>query len=73
MEGTDGMERVLNVTKKLKVILFMMVSLFVIGILGFIPKASNLLASLLNINMATTWLHLVIGLISLIVAYIIKD
>ena len=34
-EGTDGMERVLNITKKLKVILFMVVSLFVIGILGF--------------------------------------
>ena len=38
-------------------------------VLGFVPGATELLASLLNINMAITWLHLAIGVVTLGVAY----
>ena len=45
----------------------------VLAILGFISGTAALLASLLNVNMATTWLHLVVGVVSLIVGYGVKD
>ena len=45
----------------------------VLGVLGFIPVTSDLLASLLNVNSATTWLHVVVGVVSLIVGYSIKE
>lgn len=45
----------------------------ILGVLGFIPGVDTILASLLNINMATTWLHLVVGIIALIVVYAIKE
>jgi len=45
----------------------------VLAVLGFIPGASGLLASLLNINMATTVLHLAIGVVSLGVTYGVKE
>ena len=49
----------------------------VLGILGFIPSvghdAKGLLMQYLNINMQTSVLHLVIGVIALIVAYSIKE
>ncbi len=38
-----------------------------LAILGWIPATAGLLASLLNINGATTWLHAVVGVISLFV------
>ena len=41
----------------------------VLGVLGFVPGASDLLFSLLNINTATTVLHLAIGVVSLGVYY----
>lgn len=41
----------------------------VLAVLGFIPGAKDLLADLLNVNMATTWLHLVVGVILLAVYY----
>jgi hypothetical protein len=41
----------------------------VLAVLGFVPGASDLLMSLLNVNMATTYLHLVIGVVSLGVYY----
>ncbi len=43
-----------------------------LGILGFIPGVSGLLLSLLNINTATSVLHLVIGVVSLGVFYGVK-
>ncbi|MBI2632531.1 DUF4383 domain-containing protein [Candidatus Pacearchaeota archaeon] len=49
----------------------------ILGILGFIPSvghaSGDLLNTLLNINPATTWLHLVVGVISLIIYYSVKD
>ena len=45
----------------------------VLGILGYIPSIDTLLNSLLNINIATTWLHIVVGVISLIVGYSVKE
>ncbi len=45
----------------------------ILGVLGFIPGISDLLMSLLNINMATTWLHLAIGVVSLAVTYGVKE
>ncbi|MBI2148895.1 DUF4383 domain-containing protein [Candidatus Woesearchaeota archaeon] len=44
-----------------------------LGILGFVPVVKDLLLSLLNINTATTLLHLVIGVVSLGVAYLVKE
>ena len=40
-----------------------------IGILGFLPYTSEILTDLLNANTATTWLHLAIGVVSLLVYY----
>lgn len=49
----------------------------VLGVLGFIPsighETNGLLNTLLNVNPATTWLHLVVGVISLIIYYSVKD
>src|SRR3989338_3032383 len=39
------------------------------GILGFLPYTSEILTDLLNTNTATTWLHLAIGVVSLLVYY----
>jgi len=44
----------------------------ILGILGFIPGIKDVLLNLLNINAGITWLHLVIGLVSLGVAYGVK-
>ena len=41
----------------------------VLGILGFIPAVDQILADLLNINTATSILHLVIGVVCLAVYY----
>ncbi len=41
----------------------------IVGILGFVPVASDQLASLLNINSAISILHVVIGIVSLAVYY----
>lgn len=43
-----------------------------LGVLGFIPVVKDQLLSLLNINMATTWLHLIVGVVALIVVYTAK-
>ena len=40
-----------------------------LGILGFVPATAGLLMQYFNINMAITWLHLVIGIVSLGVHY----
>src|SRR3989338_9974779 len=40
-----------------------------LGILGFVSVIKDLFLSLLNINVATTLLHLVVGVVSLAVAY----
>ncbi|MDO8564286.1 MAG: DUF4383 domain-containing protein [Nanoarchaeota archaeon] len=41
----------------------------VLAVLGFVPYTAKLLDTLLNVNMATTWLHLVIGVVALGVYY----
>lgn len=43
-----------------------------LGILGFIPGVSDVLADLLNINTSITVLHLVVGIVALIVYYTAK-
>ena len=43
-----------------------------LAVLGFIPYTATLLMSLLNINMATTVLHLAIGAVSLGLSYGVK-
>ena len=45
----------------------------VLGVLGFVPGVSGLLASLFNINSGISWLHIVIGIVSLGVAYGVKS
>ncbi|MEK6890097.1 MAG: DUF4383 domain-containing protein [Nanoarchaeota archaeon] len=41
----------------------------VLAVLGFVPYTAALLGTLLNVNMATTWLHLAIGVVALGVYY----
>ena len=45
----------------------------VVAVLGFVPGASDLLMSLFNINMAITYLHAAIAVVSLGVAYGVKQ
>ncbi|MBI3026733.1 DUF4383 domain-containing protein [Candidatus Woesearchaeota archaeon] len=45
----------------------------VVGVLGLVPVVKELLASLFAINMAITWLHLAVAVVSLGVAYGVKE
>ena len=45
----------------------------IVGILGFIPTVDALLLDLLNINTAISVLHIVIGIVSLGVYYLVKE
>jgi len=45
----------------------------VVGVLGFIPGASTLLADIFGINTAISVLHVAIGVVSLGVAYGVKE
>jgi hypothetical protein len=45
----------------------------ILAVLGFIPATASFLVSLLNINIATTWLHLVIGIVSLLVYFAVEE
>ena len=45
----------------------------VVGILGFVPGANSLLASIFAINTAISGLHIAIGVVSLGVAYGVKE
>ncbi len=40
-----------------------------LGVLWYIPATAALLVSLLNVNAATTYLHLVVGVLSLLVYF----
>jgi len=45
----------------------------VVGVLGLVPGAKDLLASVFAINAAITYLHLAVGVVSLGVAYGVKE
>ena len=45
----------------------------VVGVLGLIPGASGLLETWFGINMAITYLHLAVGVVSLGVSYGVKE
>ena len=45
----------------------------VVGVLGLIPGASSLLASIFGINAAISYLHIAVGVVSLGVAYGVKE
>ena len=45
----------------------------VVAVLGLVPGAKELLATIFAINMAITWLHAAIAIVSLGVAYGIKE
>ena len=45
----------------------------VVGFLGLVPGAKDLLATVFNINMAITYLHLAVGVVSLGVYYGVKE
>lgn len=45
----------------------------VVGVLGLVPGAKDLLASLFSINTAITYLHLAVGVVSLGVSYGVKE
>lgn len=44
----------------------------VVGILGFVPVAKDLLASIFNINASITYLHIAVGVVALAVAFAVK-
>ena len=44
----------------------------VVGILGFVPGAKDLLASIFAINASITYLHVAVGVVSLLVAFGVK-
>src|SRR3989338_3414114 len=44
-----------------------------LGVSGFIPLVKDFLLNFLNINTATTVLHIAIGIVSLAVAYLFKE
>lgn len=44
-----------------------------VGVLGFIPLADILLAQVLGINTAMSWLHIAIGIVSLLGGYAIRE
>ena len=43
--------------------------LVVVGILRFVPGASDLVVSLLNVNMAVAYFNIAVGLLSLLIAF----
>ncbi|MBI2449174.1 DUF4383 domain-containing protein [Candidatus Pacearchaeota archaeon] len=45
----------------------------VVGVLGLIPGVRDLLAQLLGINAGISWLHIILGIVALIVAYAVKE
>ena len=45
----------------------------VVAVLGFVPVAKDLLAAVFNINMAITYLHAAIAVVTLGVAYGVKE
>ena len=45
----------------------------VVGVLGFVPITADLLTTILNINTAISILHVAIGIVSLGVAYGVKE
>jgi hypothetical protein len=46
---------------------------FVIGVLGFIPVAGELIAVVLRTNTASNLLHIGIGVVSIMVGYFVDD
>ena len=48
--------------------MFLGVLLIAVGILRFIPGASDIVVSLLNVNYAVAWFNIVVGIISLVIA-----
>jgi len=49
---------------------FIGVLLIAVGVLRFVPGAGDLVVSLLNVNPAVAYFNIVVGIISLIVAYV---
>ncbi|MBI3035001.1 DUF4383 domain-containing protein [Candidatus Woesearchaeota archaeon] len=45
----------------------------VVGVLGLVPGVSGLLASIFGINAAISYLHIAVGIVSLGVAYGVKE
>lgn len=63
--GTKGSERGFNLW-------FGWIAL-VVGVLGLLPVVKDWLFQLLGINSAISWLHIILGIIALIVAYAVKE
>lgn len=45
----------------------------VVGVLGLVPGAKEMLANVFAINANITYLHLAVGVLSLVVAYAVKE
>ncbi len=43
--------------------------LLVVGLLRFVPGASDLIVQILNVNIAVAWVNIVVGLVALLVSF----
>lgn len=50
--------------------IFLGILLLVVGLLRFLPGASELIVQILNVNIAVAWVNIVIGAIALIVSFV---
>lgn len=48
--------------------IFLGILLLAVGLLRFVPGASELIVSLLNVNLAVAWLNIVVGAVALLVS-----
>ena len=56
-----------------KYLMFVGAILLVVGILRFVPGASDLVVSLLNVNVAVAWVNIIVGAAALIVSMTDKN
>ncbi|MGI9043558.1 MAG: DUF4383 domain-containing protein [Gemmatimonadaceae bacterium] len=56
-----------------KYLMFVGALLLVVGILRFVPGASDLVVSLLNVNVAVAWVNIIVGAAALIVSMTDKN
>ncbi len=50
--------------------IFLGILLLAVGLLRFVPGASELIVQILNVNIAVAWVNIVIGAIALIVSFV---
>jgi len=49
--------------------IFLGILLLAVGVLRFVPGASEIIVSILNVNIAVAWLNIVVGAVALLVSF----